>query len=248
MFSSKALLLALFCSQAWASVTLVQAVGPFTSTSGDRTVTFSSQPIVGDYVVAACAIGTPFTSRPLTNITDNQGNTYTKISNTNSGTAIMLAYAKVAISSGSFDVTCAANAGACCTVVLLAIEYSGIASSSPADGSSQSGGTSSSLTPGGFATSNTDDLIIGFCGGAADPSNDIFFTAAAGYTMQTQRSTMSSSIPVAAYEDQSVSSAGTYTASMTASQSLAYRCAAFGLKIQSSSVGVQSRALLGVGR
>lgn len=246
MFSSKLLLWLVFCAQAWGTAAIIQNV--YGTGNFGASVDFLIQPIVGDYVVAACIINSQSSSLPSMAMGDNQGNSYTSSGITSTGFPTLISFAKINASSGTFTVTCFSNQALCCSTTIVAFEYSGLATTSPSDGSSSSAGTGTSQSPGAISTSNANDLIVGVCGGSQNFTGSIAFLAGSGFTSQYQQNVEAPQYPVMIFEDRIVSSTGSYTASSTSSGSIAWRCSSRALKIQSAGgSGSAYRSLLGVG-
>jgi len=140
--------------------------GAYAGTISDS---FTTQPDVGDYVIALAA---SFNGAGGNTVTDNQGNSYTKISGRTADTGTAIFYSKVATSSGTFTVTNSSGGerGTALQLYLL----SGVKATSPADGNSVAGDPVVSVT-----TTAAGDFVVTM---SAKNNGGTTYTTPSGFT------------------------------------------------------------------
>ena len=204
--------------------TYVQSQTNAVGSSGNNTATFSAQPSAGDTVVAGVVCYGP-SNCTVSSVTDNFSNTYTKIGPTASYggptqnvTNVML-YCASGISSGSsFTVTAnQSNSGGGDSNLYIA-EYSGASCTVDQSASgSLTGGTATTLLQTSSATTtNPSDLLVAVGGSSAGGNA----TAGSGYHLR-QNATPGVA-ENGGFEDETVASTGSYSASMNMASSTTY--------------------------
>jgi hypothetical protein len=149
---------------------------------------FSTLPAAGNSIIVPIyAYNVSYSGVAMANgnVTDNQGNTYTKIAESSSGgnnkTYVFAAY-NIGTPSGTFTISVTQTAFAANGEVWGALEVSGLAISSVVDqlvdGPPASCTAADTITSG--ATTQADELAIGITGLAYDPT--LTFTTDAGWT------------------------------------------------------------------
>jgi hypothetical protein len=157
------------------------ALGSASSASVTDSAAFASNPTVGNYVAVMCwgwnsshTTGTP-------TITDNiGGNTYTIPTNgfqaVNNDVWCLVAYAKVAATGAGLKARCTTPGGwaANGSIMVCAAEYSGVAASSPENGSvgTAPGTTAQTFAPGNLTVNSTDLVVaVHASDSAGNPTN-----------------------------------------------------------------------------
>lgn len=196
------------------------------STSGNVTTlsaSYGSNQTAGNMNILAIGSGT--TAVAISNITDQASNSYTLAkSYDDGGTLVISVYycASIASHTGANQVT-VTWASTVTGATLGVLEYSGLATSSPTDGTAQGDDNinGTPATPTAVTTTNATDLVIGAVMGDSGHA----FTAGTGYTSRTSNY---GSFPVGNVEDQITTSTGSFNGNFTcASQHWALICCAF---------------------
>ncbi len=196
---------------------LVQSAG-----SSTATVTFGVPSTPGDLLVLSASVFTGL-SKPITAVSDGQ-NTWTKVgafavSGQNSDGEMW--YSPNAASVSSITVTTGAT-----TVALKASEFSGVAATSPLEGSAGAANTGTTANSGSATPASSNDLAVGFVAGHSNAQ--AIGVSSAGYIVQSQQTATSPSIatvvtgyqPLGAPNAQSF--AGTFPAGMYWSSGVAF--------------------------
>ena len=189
----------------------VQAVEAHTAaTPTSLGVNMSTQPVVGNVIIFAIGTGGAATDAGNAKATDNQGNSYTRLSmfqlNNGSVPRASLWCGVVAHSSGTFTVT-----GTLPTNELIGVaaaEYSGSTCNPDQVQFASVGGTSPYACGAGIATQNAKDLLLTFitAGGATGTTT---FTAPTGFTIRVSQVAAASGV-VLSLADDIVSATGTF--------------------------------------
>jgi hypothetical protein len=140
-------------------------------------VTFTNAVTTGNLVVVGLTIWN--TTIPSNAITDNKGNTYTKVAEAiQPGTTdhAALFYAKNVTGGSSFTVTSSVGG------TISVHEYSGISTTSPFDKAASSTGTSATVSSGTVTTTLASELYVGVMWSEGSASS----TAGGGYTLREQ--------------------------------------------------------------
>ncbi len=168
----------------------------------------------GDLLVLNAGLWTG-TSEPITAVSDGK-NTWTKVR----ATAVSgqdsdgeIWYAADAASVSSVTITTKASADA-----LSLQEYSGVATSSPLDGSNGSAGDSSSASSGSVTPTASNDLAVGYIAGHG--SSEAISITSPGFTSLAQQNTTSPDLVTvkSGYRDLTSTAAQSLTGSYSASQ------------------------------
>jgi uncharacterized protein YjdB len=160
-------------------------------------------------------VGFDFASTTFSSIGDNQGNAFTQVGTevvTPGGAKTRLYYARN-VAGGPETITINL-AGSTSYLEVYVMEYAGADPAIPLDVSAQKTGSSGSVTSGTAATTSANDLLLAYC--VADNT----CTAGSGFTA---RSTYHSNL----VEDRTVTTAGSYAATGSASSGWAIIMAAF---------------------
>jgi hypothetical protein len=177
-------------------------------TVASQSTTFASTPTAGNLVVVACTAisgGTFGTSA----VTDNKGNTYTRINTaTVLDNTVAVFYAKNISSSATFTVTCDANINDYTAIAIH--EYSGADITTPADQTNTGTGTSTAVATANVTTATSNQLYFGAMVYEDDATRTI--TPGSGYT-ERQESESSASATIGT-EDKTAA-AGTHSATWT---------------------------------
>lgn len=145
------------------------------ATSG--AVTLPSAVTSGNLVAVALTVWST-TAIPTNAISDNKGNTYTRINETSNGDDhIALFYAKNVTGGSSFTVSSSLGGS------ISAHEYSGVATSSPLDKNAKASGSGTALSSSLATTTLGNELYFGAAWSTV--TNDTW-TPGAGYTLRTQ--------------------------------------------------------------
>ncbi len=187
-----------------------------TSSTASENVTFDTTPSTGNTIIVAMAINTASTNMATNSVSDNKGNTYTRIVIQKSGTGadnngIGLYYASNITSSATFTVTCDPTGSA--FITCAAHEYTGILQSSPQDQSNSKGqdGGSTNVDTNTVTTSFDNELYFAAMthnGGA----NDAMTPTGSNYN-QREESENTSFMPINTVDK--VAAAGTYDSTWT---------------------------------
>jgi hypothetical protein len=149
------------------SLAQTAVLGALGSGTTQQTSAFGANPTVGNYLVAWAwgwgggGAGSSFS------FADTGSNTYTFPTNAKQGTAVndvwcMVAYTKVATTGASFKVTATVTGGSNGSIMVVASEFSGVAASSPLDGTAAAGATASTGVPApGSLTLASGSLAVG---------------------------------------------------------------------------------------
>jgi RHS repeat-associated protein len=185
--------------------------GTTTPTLVQSGVNHSSAVTLGSAVSTGDAIVVGVTNfGAVSTVTDNKGNTYTKVADAKNGTDhAAIYYAKNVTGGSTFTIT--SNAGG----TIAAHEYSGIATSTPLDKTASSTGTGTVLSSGTVTVGNDHEVY--FAVGWSDNSGDTW-TAGSGYTLR-QQETDNNTWERLATEDAILSSASTSVARFTVTTS-----------------------------
>jgi hypothetical protein len=165
-------------------------LGTTAAAGSQQTGAFGSNPTVGNYVVAFAwgAPGSGTVNNPVS-FSDSAGNTYTIPTNayqfsSNSGCWCAVGYAKVGSTGASFKVTVTHGSGWTSGIIcVVASEFSGVAASSPQDGSAVGQGSTSSassFSPGTNSYSSTS-LVVAVM--VNNQGNLITLTDPSGYSV-----------------------------------------------------------------
>ena len=199
-------------SPASAAITFVQAAQSLNSTSGSSVSVTMSNNVAGDFLVVACREGLNQTA--TLSMTDTAGNTYTLVNSSGSGGSgnrkSALFYAANINSAASNTISCNFAPSVSGTVGIVALEFAGVATSSPTDGnvtSSNSASLATSLSSGNLTTTNANDLLIYEVNASVAETT---YTAGTGYTIPTNGSNGRQAV-----QYQIVSATGTYSTSVT---------------------------------
>lgn len=192
---------------AFAVTTVVQSTGAYTESNTTQSVSFGSLPTVGNVVLWAC--GNENSSTAAT-VSDNQSNSYSVTASSEQfGISMAVGWALVSTSSGTFTVTCAANAFTS-KIYLYIIEITGM-NSSPVDVFAIATGGSGGGTSFGSGTTSTrtqaNDVLFGVFF-----TNSLTSSAGAGYSGFTATTGTTYMI---GFETQTVSAVGTDEATIT---------------------------------
>src|SRR5580704_17192817 len=204
--------------------TYIQSQTHAVGTSGNNTATFSSAPGAGHTVVVGVVCYGPSVCS-ITSVTDNFSNSYSQIGPTaiyggptTNGTVVAL-YCASGISTGSsFTVTAnQSNSGGGDSNLYIA-EYSGVGCSvdQTASGSETDGSNTTTLQTSSATTTNASDLLVSV-GGSTSGGNA---TAGTGYTLR--QNATAGVAENGGFEDRTVSSTGSYSASMTLASNTNY--------------------------
>jgi RHS repeat-associated protein len=172
-------------------------------------VTLSSAVTTGDLIVVG--ITENGQTIPSNTVTDNKGNTYTKLADANNaGDHAAIFYAKNVTGGSSFTVSTGISGRS-----LAVMEYSGVATTSPFDVTASSTGTSNAPNSGNVTTSVNGELAFGlaFSGGDGDT-----WTPGSGYTIRQQVTNNATAERLAA-EDKTATTAGSVSAGFTTTTS-----------------------------
>ena len=189
-------------SASYVAASFVQASASASNGSvGSLTVAFPGNTFPGDLLVVALEYAS---NAAPASVTDSQGNTFTPVGNqlsTPAGT-LSRAYYASNIKGGTDTVSVTLSANSSHLAVYLS-EYSGIDPNNPIDAQSGASGNAGAASSGSATTSVAGDIIYGYC--VADGA----CAAGSGFTT---RSALASDL----VEEKLVSSAGSYTATATA--------------------------------
>ena len=174
---------------------LVQvANGTETASSTNLTGTFPTTTIAGHLLVLSASVYTGATNQ-ITSVTDSAGDTWTRIGSY---------FASGHFSDG--ELWYAANAHAVSTVtvhtasavsmVFQAQEYSGVATTSPLDGSAGTSATSTSANSGQASSASANELAVGFVAGHGNA--EPITVSGSGYTAQSQQTSTGTAVTVVA--------------------------------------------------
>nr|WP_255679752.1 SpvB/TcaC N-terminal domain-containing protein [Methylocystis sp. WRRC1] len=145
------------------------------ATSG--VVTLPNSVTAGNLVTVALSVWST-TAIPTNAITDNKGNTYTRVNEIGNGDDhIAIFYAKNVTGGSSFTITSSKGG------TISAHEYSGVATSSPLDKNNKAVGTGTALSSGSVTTTLDNELYFG---AAWSMNTNDTWTAGTGYTLRTQ--------------------------------------------------------------
>jgi YD repeat-containing protein len=192
--------------------------------SGNNTATFSSAPGSGHTIVVGVVCYGPSVCQ-ITSIADNFSNSYSQIGPTAlyggptaNGTVVAL-YCASGISTGSgFTITAnQSNTGGGDSNIYIA-EYSGVSCSvdQTASGSETDGSNTTTLQTSSATTTNANDLLVAV-GGSSTGGNA---TAGTGYHLR--QNATSGVAENGGFEDQTVTSTGSYSAKMTMASNTNY--------------------------
>jgi hypothetical protein len=183
-----------------------------TSTS----LSFDSTPSVGNTVLVELWC---FGSQATPTGSDNQGgsNSYTRDvikQSTAPQAAVVIFRALLSASSGTFTVTLS-NVTFSDSISLVIMEFSGILSVSPIDGSNSANGSSTAPAPGSITTTNIPDVLLAVVGSDVSNANTITASPGGGYIslLKNINSTGAQSAGEAMY--QIVSSTGSFNPTWT---------------------------------
>ena len=196
--------------------------------SADGYVTFANPITSGNLIVVGLTIyGTAI---PSNAVTDNKGNTYTKVAEAiNSGTSDHAAifYAKNVTGGSSFTITSSIGG------TLAAHEYSGVSTSTPFDKAASSTGTSATPTSGNVTTAIGNELYVGITWSEGTAAA----TAGPNFTLREQETNNSSAERIAT-EDSVIGTATTTAATFSIpSNPWAAAIATFKPQVMSTSTG-----------
>ena len=211
-------------TSAGGSVAYVQSQTKALGSAGNISATFAAQPAAGNTIVVGDVCYGP-SGCPISSVTDNFGNTYSKIGPTATYggptaniTNVVLYCATGIATGGSFTVTVAQGNSSGGDSNLYIAEYSGASCNVDQSASgSLTGGTATTLlqTASTPTTTNASDLLVAV-GGASTGG-----TATAG-TAFTLRQNGSGVAEYGGFEDRVVSATGAYSGSMTLSSTTTY--------------------------
>ena len=143
---------------------LVQAVGASESSSASSlTASFPTASTAGDLLVVSASVYTGVTN-PITSVTDNAGDVWQRVG----AFAVSGHYSdgEMWYAPNAFSVTSITVHTASATEIAMEMEdFSGIATTSPLDGSAGTSNTGTSATAGSVTPVGTNDLVIGFVAG-----------------------------------------------------------------------------------
>jgi len=189
-------------SASYVAASFVQANASASNGSvGSLTVAFPGNTFPGDLLVVALEYAS---NAGPASVTDSQGNTFTPVGNqlsTPSGTLSCVYYSSN-IKGGTETATVTLSTSSSHLAVYLS-EYSGIDPNNPIDAQAGASGNAGAASSGSATTSIAGDIIYGYCVADGD------CTAGSGFA--TRSSLVSNLV-----EDTLVSSAGSYTATATA--------------------------------
>jgi len=156
--------------------------------SSTTTVTLSAPSTAGDLLVLSASVFTGL-SKPITAVSDGK-NTWTKVgafavSGQNSDGEMW--YSANAASVSSITVTTGAT-----SVALKALEFSGVAATSPLDGSAGTANTGTTASSGSATPTASNDLAVGFVAGHSNVQ--AIGVSSPGYIVQPQQTATSPSI------------------------------------------------------
>ena len=163
-----------------------------------------------------------------TGVGDSKGNTYTLLATSVSSASVMCylysCFNIAAAGSGVNVINTISTPAGGTNIIWGAVEYSGI--SSTQDGATQTGsGTGTALATSSLTTTNANDVIIA----VATLANSASCTVGSGYTQRFINGTAVNLV----YQDQIVSSTGSFTGQMTAGGSTFWNELLVGLKAAS---------------
>jgi hypothetical protein len=168
-------------------------LGSTSSGASIQTSAFAANPTVGNYLVAWAWGWTSNTTSAAPAFSDTGTNAYTIPTNCflfqASDLWLAVGYTKVAISGATFKVTITkAAAWVSGSMMCVASEFSGIAATSPLDGTAvgtSPGTTAQSFAPGNLTLASGSLVVAGFCGDVAgNPAN---LTSPSGWSSAGQQ-------------------------------------------------------------
>jgi YD repeat-containing protein len=192
------------------SISFIQSGNATLNPGSSLTATFSSAQNVGDFNVVTVGWGGKGSIPPSgvgPTVTDSRGNTYVlavgPTGNTTGNGSLAIYYATniAAAAAGANTVTVNFGGTSYAHLGVQIAEYSGIATSSPLDGTSAAIGTNATVNSGTVTTSNANDLLVG-----ADYLDAGTGAAGSGFTLRT--GTANNTV----LEDKIVTSTGSYSA------------------------------------
>lgn len=211
-------LLLLAASALWAATPVLDVKSQNYNPSSASVICTTTGVTAGDGIllgVSTFVVGTTVT------VSDGTANTYTRIVLDSSGARQLFIYKVENSVGGTLTTTVTFNQGEFGTCIMLA--YKNVISSSITDGITHNNGVTGPPDPGGFTTTNANDVIVGFAytsTGAVTP--------ATGYTLQ-QTAGNAGSVQLNA-EDKGVSATGTYDPSWTTTLTPVWVAAGVALK------------------
>jgi len=163
---------------------LVQSTGATESaTATALTAKFTTTTTSGDLLVVSASEYVGATNH-ITSVTDTAGNTWTKLLDTY--TSGHISDGALWYSAGTHPTTSVTvHTASAATIAISAQEFSGVATTSPVDGSSAGSGTGTAASSGGVTPSSTGDLAVGFVAGHA--SIQPITVTAPGFAAQSQQ-------------------------------------------------------------
>ena len=195
----------------------IQAATP--NASGSSTTSsssFSALPVIAHAVmVGVTTVSGTIATQQLSTVSDNQGNTYSRMTDAGGNTTNTHGSwwcGVVTVSSGTFTVT-VTNLAAVFQGI-LPLEYSGMSCNQ--DRNANAITSTSPYNCGSITTVNAKDVVFAFFaladgGGAPNP---VTYTPSAGFTIRSSL-TDANKIPIGSVADDVVSTAGTFTPTMT---------------------------------
>jgi hypothetical protein len=223
----------------WAAITAVQYVSASVGGALTENATFGSTPTAGDIVVSGCAAtftGVTHSGSSCLS-TDNKGNSYTSSAfkyggGRFGGASIEIDYAANIATGSSFTLTGTSNgtSDANNAAAVVGVEYSGIATSSPGDGSSSGpGAATTAVTCGTITTTNANDVLVAVISMSTSSTPITVSDNGSGFTVE--RTTSVTNLQVTAIADKIVSSTGSYSPAFTLSATpLGWSCVAAAFK------------------
>lgn len=187
------------------------------STTSPATTAGLSTSVIGDLIVATLADDSG-TSTSITSVTDNKGNTYSRIGPVQVNTVSTQMWYTVVTAGGAGTVVSAAfNTGTTARCTIAAQRFNGFLGTATLDQSTATTGTSTSASPGttGSTTNVNEIIVVG--GGHAGATSA--FTLGAGYA---NLNTVNVANAAVAQENKIVSTIGTQTGSLTIAASRAW--------------------------
>jgi hypothetical protein len=234
----------LLTQQAFAAIALVNSSLTANNAAGTN-VTSSLSITTGNLIVLSCRHGTTFVSP--SNVTDTIGNVFTDFAiASNSASGAIDGYWAISSGTNAADVISCNFASSVGGRSIVALQYSGVASTTPLDATSTNASTTltSSFSTGPFTTTSTNEVIVGMGSGGGGSQT---IAAGSGYTMEAS-TTFGGSTAIGT-EDKIVSSIQTGVSStiQTVSGSQNWMFIAGTFKAASAVVSTSSDALFFAG-
>lgn len=210
-------------------ITFVQSeIDANTTTGTSNAVTFASSVTAGNLIVVAVSLWNPNSDAAVSSITDNKGNTYFLAVDDpvgqNGGTEPLAIYYAYNVTGGSsFQVT--VNTANSSYITVAINEYAGATTTDPLDKTAHDNAVGAASTNGNSGntatTAQADELIFGAFNHL---STDTTAAAGSGFTMREFNNDNTNSETLYT-EDKSVTSTGTYNATLTFAGSVEWRAA-----------------------